>query len=115
MSSPIEGAEHCSRLSPYLARGTVSLREVAQAAWARQRDLKVQGIKEGWRGSMSSFQGRLHWRDHFTQKLEDEPNIEFRNLHRAYDGLRTLEPDPARHEERCKGETGVPFVDACMR
>ncbi|MEM7006805.1 MAG: deoxyribodipyrimidine photo-lyase [Pseudomonadota bacterium] len=115
MSSPADGAEHCSRLSPHLAWGTLSMREVAQATWARQRQLKADNIKAGWRGSMSSFQGRLHWRDHFSQKLEDEPSLEVRNLHRAYDGLRAVEPDRLRLNGWCKGETGLPFVDACMR
>ena len=115
MSSPAAGAEHCSRLSPHLAWGTLSMRETAQAGWARQRQLKAEGIKGGWRGAMSSFQGRLHWRDHFTQKLEDQPDLEFRNLHRACDGLRPTDPDAARLHAWQVGETGLPFVDACMR
>ena len=115
MSSPNEGAVHCSRLSPYIALGALSLREITQATWARQRDLKQNNIKGGWRGSMSSFQGRLHWRDHFIQKLEDEPRIEFENLHPAYNGLRPTEPDKHRLKAWCTGETGLPFVDACMR
>ncbi|MEL7490964.1 MAG: deoxyribodipyrimidine photo-lyase [Pseudomonadota bacterium] len=115
MSSPAAGADHCSRLSPHLAWGTLSMRETAQAVWDRQRQLKTDGVKGGWRGSMASFQGRLHWRDHFTQKLEDEPSLEFRNLHRAYDGLRPTTPDASRLNAWAKGETGLPFVDACMR
>ena len=115
MSGPEKGAVHCSRLSPYLAWGAVSMREVAQATWARQRDVKAEGTKDGWRGSLSSFQGRLHWRDHFTQKLEDEPTIETRNLHRAYDGLRPKTPDQSALHAWAVGETGLPFVDACMR
>ncbi|MGD1925964.1 MAG: FAD-binding domain-containing protein [Paracoccaceae bacterium] len=115
MSSPVTGFEHCSRVSPYLAWGALGMRETAQATWARQRDLKQQGIVGGWRGSMSSFSGRLHWRDHFTQKLEDEPRLEHQNLHRAYDGLRPREPDAARLHAWAQGETGLPFVDACMR
>ena len=115
MSSPVSGAVHCSRLSPHLAWGTLSMREVAQAAWSRQRQLKADGVKGGWRGAMSSFQGRLHWRDHFTQKLEDEPALEYRNLHPAYNGLRPFEPDTVRLAAWCNGETGLPFVDACMR
>ena len=115
MSSPSAGAEHCSRMSPHLAWGTLSMREVAQAGWARQRQVKTDNIRGGWRGAMSSFQGRLHWRDHFMQKLEDEPELEWRNLHHAYEGLRPAEPDAARLAAWCKGETGLPFVDACMR
>ncbi len=49
------------------------------------------------------------------QKLEDEPRLEFENLHPAYDGLRPAEPDAIRFEAWAKGETGLPFVDACMR
>jgi deoxyribodipyrimidine photo-lyase len=115
MSGPVSGAEHCSRLSPYLAWGAVSMREVAQATWARQSEVKAAGINGGWRGALSSFQGRLHWRDHFTQKLEDQPAIETRNLHTAYDGLRPRAPDPAALHAWSVGETGLPFVDACMR
>ena len=115
MSSPEAGAKHCSRLSPYLAWGCLSMPEVAQTTWARQKELKALDIKGGWRGSMSSFVGRLHWRDHFIQKLEDQPSIEFRNFHRAYDDLRPTEPDASKFDAWAKGETGLPLVDACMR
>ncbi|MEL7216791.1 MAG: deoxyribodipyrimidine photolyase, partial [Pseudomonadota bacterium] len=43
MSAPEPGAVHCSRLSPHLAWGTLSLREVTQATWARQRKMKISG------------------------------------------------------------------------
>ena len=116
MSSPLTGFEACSRLSPHLAWGTLSMRQVAQATWQRQREVKQSDSPQGfWRGALSSFSGRLHWRCHFTQKLEDEPRLEFQNLHPAYDGLRPSEPDDIRLEAWAKGETGLPFVDACMR
>ncbi|MEO1041034.1 MAG: deoxyribodipyrimidine photo-lyase [Pseudomonadota bacterium] len=115
MSSPAVGALHCSRISPHLAWGTLSMREVAQATWVKRRELKEQGEQGPWKGSMTSFEGRLHWRDHFIQKLEDEPSLEFRNLHRAYDHLRPREPDQVRLAAWVNGETGLPFVDACMR
>ncbi|MEC3861910.1 deoxyribodipyrimidine photo-lyase [Mesobacterium sp. TK19101] len=111
MSSPLDGAEACSRLSPHLAFGTLSVREAVAATAARQR--QVRGTRTGWGGSLTSFQSRLAWRDHFIQKLEDEPEIERRNMHRAYDGLRGS--DDARLQAWCRGETGLPFVDACMR
>ena len=115
MASPDAGAKHCSRISPHLAWGTLSMKEVAQATWAKQKELKRRGAKDSWTSAMSSFESRLHWRDHFIQKLEDQPSIEFRNLHRAYNGLRPSTPDQARLEAWMKGETGLPFVDACMR
>ncbi len=117
MSSPLTGATACSRLSPHLAWGTLSLREVAQATWDRQRALKAgaEPARSGWRGSMRSFNGRLHWHCHFIQKLEDEPKLEFDNLHSAYDGIRPSTPDQARIDAWANGQTGLPFVDACMR
>lgn len=117
MASPSTAAEACSRLSPHLAWGTVSAREVAQATWARQRELKTlsKGPTEHWRRSLVSFSGRLHWRCHFAQKLEDEPHLEFRNLHPAYNGLRPSEPKGHYLQSWKNGETGLPFVDACMR
>jgi deoxyribodipyrimidine photo-lyase len=114
MSSPLEGAAACSRLSPHLALGTVSVREVAQATAARQREAKG-GPRDGWSGSFKSFQSRLAWRDHFIQKLEDEPALEYRCLHRAFEGMRPLEPDHVRLHAWEAGETGLPFLDACMR
>ncbi|MEM9359264.1 MAG: deoxyribodipyrimidine photo-lyase [Pseudomonadota bacterium] len=118
MSSPISAESACSRLSPYLAWGAVSMREVAQTTWQRQRELKEIGGKSvsGWRSSLVSFTGRLHWHCHFMQKLEDEPPLEFRNLHPAYDGLRVTDTiDQERLHAWQNGETGLPFVDACMR
>jgi len=117
MSSPLEGRVACSRLSPHLAWGSLSMREVAQATWARQRELQRQsgGPQMRWRGAMRSFSGRLHWHCHFIQKLEDEPRIEFRNLHPAYDGIRPAAPDRDRLRAWALGETGLPFLDACMR
>ncbi|MGR3636403.1 MAG: deoxyribodipyrimidine photo-lyase/cryptochrome family protein [Shimia sp.] len=115
MSSPMAGAQACSRLSPHLAWGSLSMREVAQATWARQREVKARGARDGWSGALSSFSGRLHWHCHFIQKLEDEPRIEFENLHRGYDGIRRSAPDTDRLAVWARGETGLPFVDACMR
>ncbi|MEL6681694.1 MAG: FAD-binding domain-containing protein [Pseudomonadota bacterium] len=108
MSSPLTGETACSRLSPYLAYGCLSGREAAQAGAARQRE-----VSGDWAKSLKSYQSRLAWRDHFMQKLEDEPELETRCLHSAYQGLRG--DDQARREAWKKGETGLPFVDACMR
>jgi deoxyribodipyrimidine photo-lyase len=110
MSSPITGERACSRLSPYLALGAVSVRETAQATTAQQ------AMRPGpaWNASLRSFQSRLAWRDHFIQKLEDQPDIESRCMHRAAENLRP----PAASDTLsawATGETGLPFVDACMR
>ncbi|WP_417688687.1 FAD-binding domain-containing protein [Roseibium sp.] len=118
MSSPLEGFDACSRISPHLAWGTLSMKEVAQRTWNAQRDLK-SGLGpaggRGWSGALSSFSGRLHWHCHFMQKLEDQPDLEFKALHQETEDLRPREIDPARFAAWANGETGLPFVDACMR
>lgn len=111
MSSPLTGERACSRLSPHFAFGTLSLREVVQATMARQ----VTRPGGQWGGALASFQSRLAWRDHFMQKLEDQPSIETDCLSRAAEGLRPRVPDAARLAAWAAGETGLPFVDACMR
>ena len=113
MSSPLTGERACSRLSPHLAFGTLSGREASQTAADRQRAIK--GTRTGWGGALKSFQARLAWRDHFMQKLEDEPALEHHALHAAYENLRPATPDHARLQAWEQGETGYPFVDACMR
>ncbi len=117
MSSPVTAFDSCSRLSPHLTWGTISMREVAQATTQRIRAISHLNdpASKSWRASMISFMGRQHWHCHFMQKLEDEPRLEFENLHRAYDGMRPDVADPRRLAAWCAGETGFPFIDACMR
>ena len=110
MSSPLTGERACSRLSPHLAWGTLSLREVVQATATRQAE-RPGGR---WGGALSSFQSRLAWRDHFMQKLEDQPSIELRDLH-PLAVTRPRGSDAARLAAWTAGETGLPFLDACLR
>ena len=111
MSSPLTGEWACSRLSPHFTFGTLSIREALQAAEARRRE----ALAPGWAGSLKAFESRLRWHCHFIQKLEDEPEIEFRNMHPAYDGVRENDFDAARFAAWAEGRTGYPFIDACMR
>ena len=124
MSSPVTAWTGCSRLSPYLAWGCLSLRTVHQAATQRMESLRLErtaGLDADprWSGALTSFQARLRWHCHFMQKLEDEPRIEFENFSRVYDGLREDFTASDEGQERlaawCVGRTGFPMVDACMR
>jgi deoxyribodipyrimidine photo-lyase len=117
LSSPVSAGDACSRLSPYLAFGNLSMRQVVRALERRQRDAAADRSPRGaaWRRSLEAFGGRLRWHCHFMQKLEDEPRLEFENLSRACDGLRESEFRPERFEAWARGETGFPMVDACMR
>lgn len=118
MSSPVEGWEGCSRLSPHLAYGSIAMREVWQttrAAIAELRQMPKGEVDKRWFQSLSSFEGRLHWHCHFIQKLEDQPQLEFQNMARMYDGMREPNFDEALFEAWKEGQTGYPMVDACMR
>jgi len=111
MSSPLTAADACSRLSPHLAFGTISMRAVHQATEHAIAHTSDRTLAKALR----SFSGRLRWHCHFMQKLEDQPSIEFDNFARVCDGLRENDFDTARFEAWCAGQTGYPMVDACMR
>jgi len=120
MSSPVTGESGCSRLSPFIAMGNISMRTIHQRTEARSNELKAMrksGVEIGptWLKSLSSFRSRLSWHCHFMQKLEDEPAIEFHNFNRAYDGLREDQFNDEYFAAWCAGQTGYPMVDACMR
>jgi deoxyribodipyrimidine photo-lyase len=113
MSSPEAGWNACSRLSPHIAFGTVSLREVFQRNLEQFDVYKRADIT--FARSLQSFNKRLHWHCHFMQKLEDEPELEFRNQNRAFDELRESEFNRDRFDAFCTGQTGFPMIDACVR
>lgn len=110
LSSPLTAAEACSRLSVALATGSLSMREVWHATAAR---LSATDDPR-WRASLTAFAARLHWHCHFIQKLEDAPDLETVPLHPACSRLDRTD-DPARLAAFAAGETGWPFVDACLR
>ncbi len=118
MSSPLSAGDDCSRLSPHLAFGVMSLREVVHDVW-RVRSAWMAGPAGAHRSAvlagLKSFESRLHWHCHFIQKLESQPEIEFRPVNRLYEGLREPDFSLERHLAWCRGETGYPLIDACMR
>jgi deoxyribodipyrimidine photo-lyase len=111
LSSPLSAEDGCSRLSPHLAFGTLSMRTVHQATEVAIANTPERALAYALRG----FAGRLRWHCHFMQKLEDEPGIEFHNFARVCDGLRENDFNPAHFAAWCEGRTGYPMVDACMR
>ena len=111
LSSPLTAQEGCSRLSPHLAFGTLSMRTVHQATEVAIANTPDRAMAYALR----AFAGRLRWHCHFMQKLEDEPDIEFHNFARVCDGLREDDFNDAHFAAWCEGRTGFPMVDACMR
>ncbi|WP_417657561.1 FAD-binding domain-containing protein [Pseudidiomarina aestuarii] len=110
ISKPEGSRLSCSRMSPYLAWGAISLREMYQ-------QLLRQWQVPGWRKALVALASRVHWHCHFMQKFESESDMEFRPINRAYEAF------PYRDDEQVgehllawqEGRTGFPMVDACMR
>lgn len=116
ISSPLKAPTACSRISPYLTYGCLSIREVIHATQLKIDDLKQRdAVNAAWQiKGLRAFMSRLHWHCHFIQKLESEPEIEFENMHRGYDGLRETEWKEANFLALTEGRTGWPMVDACV-
>jgi deoxyribodipyrimidine photo-lyase len=107
VSSPVNGPEFSSRLSPYLAYGCLSMKEIVQASVNRLAQCQQSQ-------ALRAFKSRLHWHCHFIQKLEAEPEYEHHAVHRDLLPLRSQSFDASLFEAWCKGRTGIPFIDACM-
>ena len=112
ISSPLSAPDACSRLSAYLTWGCISMREVVQHTRAHIAQLPPQASRH--RAGLTAFISRLYWHCHFIQKLESEPAIEWRNMHRGYDGLREEDFNPQHFEALKAARTGWPMVDACV-
>jgi len=111
MSSPITGESACSRLSPHIAYGNISLREI----YNKTRSINGDHILFEKKKSINSFKKRLAWHCHFIQKFYDQPDLEYTNMNTAFDGIRENSFNDAYFEAWKNGTTGYPFVDACMR
>lgn len=109
MSSPLSAFDACSRLSPHLAWGTLSMREVVQATLAARAERRLDARP------LDAFLGRLHWHCHFIQKLEDMPDIERRCFHPFAEDLDRHGADHPHLAAWATGMTGFPFLDACLR
>jgi deoxyribodipyrimidine photo-lyase len=107
ISKPQLSRRGCSRISPYLSYGNISMRMVYQYTMQHYSDATNKR-------ALSNFVSRLHWHCHFIQKFEDECSMEFENVNSAYNAV--LKPkNDAYILAWQSGKTGVPIVDACMR
>ena len=111
MSSPITGEVSCSRLSPHITFGNISITEI----FKKTNDKLKSELSYTKKKSLIAFKSRLAWHCHFIQKLYDEPELEFRNMNSAYNGIRENDFNEKFYLAWKNGNTGFPFVDACMR
>jgi deoxyribodipyrimidine photo-lyase len=118
MSKPLEGRFACSRLSVSLSTGAISIRETLQRCAKEHEQLAMHVAQERPipLTAIDSLVARLHWHCHFIQKLESEPELEWRAQHPIHEASRvTSEPTSTLLNAWATGQTGLPFVDACMR
>jgi len=116
ISSPVTALTAGSRMSVHLAWGSMSGRVVYQRTQERRAELKDDDdpMAKRWRSSLTAFTARLHWRDHFIQRLETEPQMEYEPLNSAYSEI--VYDAPEEHVTAWyEGRTGFPMVDACVR
>jgi len=107
VSKPQASRASCSRLSPYLAWGNLSIRQVFQALQQRRQ-------QPGWTRALAAFESRLHWHCHFIQKFEMECRMQFEDINRGFLA------HPRGHSNTLvtawrEGMTGLPLIDASMR
>ena len=107
ISKPLLARKSCSRLSPYIAWGNLSTREVLQKAATFR-------LTCSYKKQIDSFVSRLTWQAHFIQKFEMEGIMEFESINKGYHDLKK-KINPTYIEAWKKGQTGVPLVDAAMR
>jgi deoxyribodipyrimidine photo-lyase len=107
ISKPEASRKACSRISPYLAYGNISMRMAHTFTMQHYRTARNKR-------SLQNFVSRLHWQSHFIQKFEDESRMEFEPVNKAYQGLEK-DCDERLIQAWETGHTGVPLVDACMR
>lgn len=112
ISSPLSAPTACSRLSPFLSLGALSLREVVHAT--EQKVIQIMEHSAHTEKGLEAFLSRLHWHCHFIQKLESEPELEWRTLHRGHNGLREHDFNVAHFAALTEGRTGWLLVVACV-
>ena len=107
ISKPAESRTACSRLSPYLAWGNISIKQVFQFV----------GTHPNGTANNRAFSGmltRLHWHCHFIQKFEVECTYETHCVNNGYELLEHIKNETFIKAWKT-GQTGYPIVDACMR
>ncbi|MEA1786210.1 FAD-binding domain-containing protein [Arenibacter sp. GZD96] len=105
-SKPLTSRYHSSRLSPYLAWGNVSSRQVFHITM----DYKNPSNKR----NLNAFLSRMQWQAHFIQKFEMEWQMEFKSVNAGYHQLQ--KPVHSEWQKAWQtGNTGIPMVDAAMR
>ena len=107
ISKPELSRSSCSRISPYIAWGNLSVREVYHQAFKLKKTSKHKKALE-------AFMSRLRWQSHFVQKFEMEHTMEEASINKGFHKLKKSISQEYQTAWKT-GKTGYPLVDACMR
>ncbi|MBR9860788.1 deoxyribodipyrimidine photo-lyase [bacterium] len=107
ISKPAESRISCSRISPYLAWGNLSVKQAYQF-------IRNHPERANHKRAFGGFLTRLKWHCHFIQKFEVECEYEIHCVNRGYELLERDNNDEHLNAWK-EGRTGFPLVDACMR
>ncbi|CAM9876037.1 unnamed protein product, partial [Chrysoparadoxa australica] len=107
ISQPAKSRYTCSRLSPHISWGNLSIRQINQ-----EIDKLRPHISN--KKSLNQFQTRTKWHCHFIQKFEMEIELESTNQNPVYNQFRTKKNKRLIKAWK-EGRTGYPLVDASMR
>lgn len=103
ISSPNAAREGCSGISAHLSLGAIGIREVYQRTIQETKPTKARNF----------YLSRIYWNQHFTQKLQDFPQLTTTAVNPIY------KHQGSRDERKIiawkQGKTGYPLVDASMR
>lgn len=91
-----------SLISVYIRFGNISIRDLVRASLEEKNEGSTTWLSE------------LIWRDFYQVILDEFPEIEHKAFKPQYDKIKFLGSE-ADYKAWCKGQTGVPVVDAAMR
>lgn len=107
ISKPTESRISCSRISPFLSWGNLSVRQVFQY-------VNMHPNAQKRKRTFSAMLTRLHWHCHFVQKFEMECSYETQCINAGYE-LLERNSNISYLKAWKMGTTGYPLIDACMR
>ena len=107
ISKPQESRKSSGRISPYLAYGNITIKQVYQYIIGH----------DNYTLNKKSFNGlltRLKWNNHFIQKFESENDYESKCVNIGYEKL-NYSNNKLLIKAWKDGLTGFPLVDACIK